>query len=68
MEPRDIMDMIILAVIAVGLVWAAVRFFQDMTRPLPDEASDNSMIGENCICAKGGRPLLIHLSELKKSA
>lgn len=47
MEPRDIMDLIILAIIAIGLIWAVIRFYQDMTRPLPDKTSDNTAATEH---------------------
>ena len=30
-------DFLVYASIAVGLVWAAIRLYQDLTRPLPEE-------------------------------
>lgn len=30
-------DYLIIAVIIVGGIWAAIRFYQDMTRSLPEE-------------------------------
>lgn len=37
MDSRDFFDLLIYAVILVGLILAARRFYQDMTRPLPVE-------------------------------
>ena len=40
MEPRDVVDMIIIAIVIIGLIWAALRFRQDMTRPLENEQEE----------------------------
>ncbi len=40
MEPRDIVDIIIIVIVVIGLIWAGLRFRQDMTRPLDNEQED----------------------------
>lgn len=40
MEPRDIVDIIIIIIIVIGLIWAALRFRQDMTRPLENDQEE----------------------------
>ncbi len=42
MEPRDIMDILILVIIAIGSVWAGLRLYSDFTRPLPDETKEQN--------------------------
>ena len=43
MEPRDIVDMLIYIIVAVGLVWAAIRLYQDYSlrnETLPSESDE----------------------------
>lgn len=42
MEPRDMMDILILILISIGLIWAAIRLYTDFTRPLPDETNEQN--------------------------
>lgn len=48
MEPRfpfltrEVFDLLIMLVIALGLALAAWRFYQDMTRPLPKKQWDDA--------------------------
>ena len=37
---REFFDTLIIIVILVGLAWAAVRLYADLTRPLPPEKGD----------------------------
>jgi hypothetical protein len=37
---REFFDTLIIVVIIVGLAWAVVRLYADLTRPLPPEADD----------------------------
>lgn len=42
MEPRDLMNLIIYVIVAIGSVWAVIRLYQDLTRPLPEDSSSNT--------------------------
>lgn len=37
MDSRTVFDLLVYAVIVVGLILAAIRLYQDLTRPLPPE-------------------------------
>jgi hypothetical protein len=37
---REFFDTLVIIVIVVGLILAARRFYQDMTRPLPPDADE----------------------------
>ena len=37
---REFFDTLIIIVIIVGLAWAAVRLYADLTRPLPPQFDD----------------------------
>lgn len=37
---QEIFDGLIILVIFIGGIWAAIRFYQDMTRPLAPEDTD----------------------------
>jgi hypothetical protein len=38
----EVIDVFIYVVIAIGLVWAGIRLYQDLSRPLPDESNELS--------------------------
>lgn len=37
---REFFDTLIIVVVIIGLAWAAVRLYADLTRPLPPEMDD----------------------------
>lgn len=37
---REFFDTLIIVIIIIGLAWAAVRLYADLTRPLPPEMDD----------------------------
>jgi hypothetical protein len=37
---REFFDAVIILVILIGLAWAVVRLYADLTRPLPPERND----------------------------
>lgn len=39
---RDVFDLLIVIVILLGLALAAVRLYDDLTRPLPPEPDDDT--------------------------
>ncbi len=45
MDSRQVFDLLIYIVIGVGLILAAIRLYQDFTRPLPDEDAELFGIG-----------------------
>jgi len=40
LDSRDIFDLLIYGVVIIGLIFAARRLYQDLTRPLDDEPKD----------------------------
>jgi hypothetical protein len=38
---REFFDTLIIIIILVGLAWAAVRLYADLTRPLPSQMDDD---------------------------
>ena len=46
MEPRDIVDTIIIVVVIIGSIWAVIRFYQDVTRPPEDDLSPSDIGGK----------------------
>lgn len=47
MEARDIVDIVIFIIIAIGLVWAGIRLWSDFTRPLSDENLETNVDTNN---------------------
>jgi hypothetical protein len=37
---REVFDTIIVVIIIVGLAWAVIRIYGDLTRPLPPDVDD----------------------------
>ncbi|MFN8372315.1 MAG: hypothetical protein U0694_05485 [Anaerolineae bacterium] len=34
---REMFDLLIIAIMVIGLILAAIRLYQDLSRPLPDD-------------------------------
>jgi hypothetical protein len=44
---REFFDTLIIIVIIIGLAWAAVRLYADLTRPLPPTDEDDTQPNES---------------------